>query len=155
MATQPAGRVALMSIRPEFAEQILAGSKHVEFRKRALAPDVTDVVIYASAPVSAVIGAFRVGGQDIRPPLELWDRFAAVGGISRERYVEYFRGSEVAIGIRVEEVRVATVPVELRELGLSRPPQSFQYITQSGAESLLQSMRPAADVLANGSGAHY
>ncbi len=142
MAGQPAGRVALMSIQPEFAAQILAGTKHVEFRKRRLADDVTHVVVYASAPVSAVVGAFRVTGQDTSPPRDLWDRFAEVAGICRTRYSQYFDGHDLATGILVSGVRLTDVPVPLRDIGLDRPPQSFQYLLPDVADRLLTAMEP-------------
>src|SRR5690606_16414773 len=53
MGTRATGRHALMSIRPEYAERILAGTKRIEFRKRPLASDITDVIVYATTPVRA------------------------------------------------------------------------------------------------------
>ena len=53
LASQPDRRIALMSIRPQFAAAILDGSKRVEFRKRPLAADIGTVVIYATKPVGA------------------------------------------------------------------------------------------------------
>lgn len=38
MATGTNGRIALMSIHPQYARAILDGTKEVEFRKRPLAP---------------------------------------------------------------------------------------------------------------------
>jgi predicted transcriptional regulator len=140
VAEQSTGRVALMAIRPEFAEQILAGTKRVEFRKRPLAPDVTEVVVYASAPVSAVIGAFAVARQETRHPRELWSLFADVGGIRRARYAEYFEGRAVGTGIVVGAVRRLAEPIPLRVIGLQRPPQSSQYLPTPVARPLLDLM---------------
>jgi predicted transcriptional regulator len=132
-----------MAIRPEFAEQILAGTKRAEFRKRPIAPDVTDVVVYASAPVSAVIGAFTVARQETRHPRELWRLFAEVGGIRRARYAEYFEGRVLGTGIVVGDVRRLIEPMSLQVIGLARPPQSFQYLPTPTARPLLERMTAA------------
>lgn len=137
----------MMSIRPEFARAILAGTKRVEFRKRRLADNVTHVVVYATAPVSAVIGAFRVAGQDTRAPHALWNEFADVAGIDRPRYLEYFDGRDLATGILVGDVLVSPEPVRLEAAGLRRPPQSFQYLDPETALGLVGSMSPV-EVLA-------
>ena len=129
-----------MAIRPEFTEQILDGTKRVEFRKRPLAADVTDVVMYASAPVSAIVGAFRVTGQDTWHPADLWRLFEDVGGISRSRYEEYFANRDRGTGIRIGDVRVTAAPVSLSAIALRRPPQSFQYLPRAAASSLLAAM---------------
>ena len=75
MAADTVGRVALMSIHPEYANAILAGRKTVEFRKRPIGDDVTHVIVYATAPTGAVVGAFTVTGQDTTSLTRLWETF--------------------------------------------------------------------------------
>ncbi|WP_217615493.1 hypothetical protein [Cellulomonas sp. GbtcB1] len=140
MAEQSTGRVVLMAIRPEFAEQILAGTKTVEFRKRRLASDVSDVVLYASAPVSAVVGSFVVARQETEHPKVLWDRFSRVGGIEHLRYVEYFGERELGTGIVVGAVRRLAAPMNLGDLGISHAPQSFLYLTSDVSRTVLGAM---------------
>lgn len=142
MATPPTGRVALMSIRPEFAGQIVAGSKRVEFRKRRLADDVTHVVIYSTAPVGLVVGAFTVGEQTTAPPEALWSSFAEVGGISHEAFSAYYADRDSGTGIGVVEVYVADSDVTLEQLGVARAPQSFQYLSHIAACTALGTMSP-------------
>ena len=60
MGAQSPERVALLSIRPEYAEAIFAGRKTVEFRRAPLADDVSVVVVYVTQPVGRVIGWFTV-----------------------------------------------------------------------------------------------
>ena len=80
MDTPAAGRVAVMSIHPRYAEAILSGQKRVEFRKRRLAPDVTTVLVYATQPVGVLVGRLS------RFPLNFGggrcDRQAAITGSS-------------------------------------------------------------------------
>ena len=100
----PRDRIALMSIRPQFAASILDGSKRVEFRKRPLATDIGTVVIYATKPVGAVLGEFVVDEQAVGKPEELWARFAEMAGIDREGFFNYYDGSARAVGIVIGRV---------------------------------------------------
>lgn len=65
-------RTALLSIRPVFADQILAGTKRVEFRRVRFARMVVSVAIYATQPVGAVVGWFTVRRLVTGTPYELW-----------------------------------------------------------------------------------
>ena len=129
MATAPTGRVALFSIKPQYAEAILGGSKKVEFRRTALAKDVSHVVVYATSPVQRVVGAFEVEGVEVAVPSTLWQTYGSVGGIRREDYESYFSGAERAYAIKVRRPRAWSQSLCLQDLspGL-RPPQSYQYL---------------------------
>ncbi len=50
---------AILSIKPEFVEEIKAGKKRYEYRKCIFKQPVEKVYVYASAPVSKVIGEFQ------------------------------------------------------------------------------------------------
>lgn len=118
-----------MSIKPQFADAILAGTKRVEFRKRRLAPDVTTVLIYSTMPVGRIVGAFEVAGYDIASPTAVWERHKGHAGITRVGYREYYRGSPRAVGILVKEARRLARPVRLTELDQKlTAPQSFLYL---------------------------
>lgn len=51
----------LLSIKPEFANKIFEGSKKFEFRRSIFKnKQVKSIVVYASAPISKVIGEFEI-----------------------------------------------------------------------------------------------
>ncbi len=132
MGANASGRVALMSIHPEYAEAIVSGRKWVEFRKRPIADDVSHVLIYATLPVGSLVGWFSVEGQDTEPPRHLWIRFKDVACISRTRFFAYYSGRGTGTGIRVGKTGKFASPIPLSELEPTlRPPQSFQYLTPS------------------------
>jgi predicted transcriptional regulator len=118
-----------MSIRPEFADAILTGTKLVEFRKRRLAPDVTTVLIYATMPVGRVVGVFEVDGYDTGSPSAVWERHKAHAGISRRGFRAYYSGTRTAVALLVRDARRLDRPPTLSALdpGL-RAPQSFCYL---------------------------
>ncbi|MEE2570443.1 hypothetical protein V1638_13710 [Pseudarthrobacter sp. J64] len=142
MGKNAQGRVALMSIRPEFSDAILSGEKVVEFRKRPVADDVSHVLIYATMPVGSLVGWFAVRGQKTMSPKELWSTFRAVGGISKCRFFEYYDQREQGTGILVDSAARFPRPVPLSELGTSlRPPQSFQYLTAAQSDTFFEMVR--------------
>ncbi len=67
-----------MAIHPHYADAILDGRKKVEFRKRAVAEDVTTVLIYATAPVKKIIGQFEVAHTVVTTPSALWEQLGRV-----------------------------------------------------------------------------
>ncbi|TCJ21654.1 ASCH domain-containing protein [Nocardioides jejuensis] len=130
MVVDQVGRVALFSIHPRYAEAILTGTKKVEFRRQGLPADVTHVVIYATAPVQRVVGAFEIEGIDCVPPSAAWSQYGDVGGIEEDPFFDYYDGAEAAFVIRVRDARRFDAPVALADIadGL-RPPQSYMYLT--------------------------
>ena len=142
MDTHCAGRVALLSIKPEYAEAIFAGRKRVEFRRSRLAPDVDLAIVYATQPVGAIIGWFRIRGIAESTPDGLWRRFRKVGGIERYDYFAYFEGAERAYAIEIGDPTAAAEPVLLNSLSVGlRAPQSFQYLSAPLAAAVIPSQR--------------
>lgn len=111
----------LMSIRPVYADAILAGTKTVELRRRRPAfPEGTTVLVYSSSPHQIVRGAFRTGTVVGAPPNDLWKLVRDQAGVTRRAFDAYFDGCATAYAIEVREPRLLTptiLPV--------RPPQSY------------------------------
>ena len=126
-------RIMLMSIRPSFAEQIMAGTKTVELRRRTPRFAVGGlVVIYASRPVQAFVGAFQLRGLETDNPLALWPRVAPKAGMTWDSYRKYFKGAISAVGLHVGARWIAKETLSLREIRAEwpgfRPPQSYRYV---------------------------
>jgi predicted transcriptional regulator len=120
----------LLSIKPRFANAILEGTKTFELRRAIFrSPTVRKIVIYASSPVSLVIGEFMVDGILALEPKKLWAVTANGACVDQEFFDEYFRGREIGFALKVYRPRRYAKPLRLEELfGLSRPPQSFCYL---------------------------
>jgi predicted transcriptional regulator len=131
MAETATGRVALFSIHPDYANALLDGTKHVEFRRTALPADVTRVVIYATSPVQRIVGSFEVAGVVQTPPSKAWKAYREVGGIEKQAFDRYYEGAADAFVIQARDpVRLHT-PLRLSDLSDSlRPPQSFLYLRE-------------------------
>lgn len=132
MARSAARRVALMSIHPSYAEAIVSGRKRAEFRKRPLAPDIDVVLIYATAPVQAIVGWFSVTGTVKSSPNEIWDRLHSQGIITRSEFVKYYADHSQGVALLVGKAERFPKPVALSNLS-PRPaiPQSFTYVSDA------------------------
>ena len=76
----------LLPIKPEYAYKILSGEKKYEYRKRIASLDVTRIVIYATYPISKILGEVSVSGYLKDDPPKIWDITKASSGITIEKY---------------------------------------------------------------------
>ncbi|MGI5340557.1 ASCH domain-containing protein [Streptomyces sp. CA-181903] len=126
-------RAMLLSVHPRFAAAILAGTKTVEVRRRRVAaPPGIPVLLYATAPTMAIVGAARIASVHVASPREVWSAGRASAGISRREYDEYMSGAARASGLTLEGAVSFEFPVPLAALrasGAFHPPQSYRYLT--------------------------
>lgn len=120
----------LLSIKPEYAESILEGSKQFEFRKSIFKREgVEKVVIYATMPVGKVVGEFDVDGILAMEPRKLWKETKENAGISHNFFRSYFSGKDKGFAIKVKNPRRYDTPCALNEVipnGVA--PQSYRYL---------------------------
>ena len=126
----------LLSMKPEYAEQIFNGSKTVELRKRRPTIDKEDrVFVYVTSPVQAIVGWFRSEKVLVSSPESLWPMVRGRCGLSAREYRCYFQGASCAVGIFVARTAKRDVPVTLSRIRTTyagfRPPQGFHYLKSS------------------------
>ena len=120
----------LLSVKPRFAEAILAGEKVFEFRRALFRrDDIKTVVLYASSPTCKVVGEFTIDEILTLGLDALWRSTRSGGAIDREYFDQYFEGRSAGHALKVKNARRYRSPLCLRrDLGISHPPQSFCYI---------------------------
>lgn len=118
----------LMSIKPEFVSQILAGKKCYEFRKSIFKQDVEKVFIYSTYPVKKIVGYFLVGEIIHEPPIELWNSFSNVSGISKHDFFSYFDGFEQGFAIQITNLEIFDEFIDMNQFEDFKAPQSFCYV---------------------------
>jgi predicted transcriptional regulator len=65
----------LLSIKPEYVEKILDGTKKFEFRKGIFKnPDVKSVVIYSTMPVGMIVAEFDIADVIEDKPSTVWKK---------------------------------------------------------------------------------
>ena len=129
MVTGDNNRVALLSIWPEYANAILSGHKKIEFRKRRFAPDISQVLLYSTAPQSEVVGVFHIAGYDQDEPAILWERHQDHSGVEKHWLLKYYGDNNRAVGIQIGHTCQFKDPIPLSAIiPHSAPPQGFRYL---------------------------
>ena len=126
----------LLSIRPEYADAILNGTKRYEFRRIPFVrPDITTIYLYASSKVRRIVGCFEVDGVYRGSPEAIWERCREHAGISMEDFLRYFEGCSHACAIGVRNPVRFPEPVDPRAVMTGfTPPQSFRYLQSNWLE---------------------
>jgi predicted transcriptional regulator len=129
--------VALLAIKPRFAEAILAGRKKVEFRKVRFRKTPKYIVLYVSTPIQQVIAFCEVVEIQEHTVLGLWRKHRARGGIEYNEFLAYYGERKRGYGIIVGSVWKLHRPASLRELcARSMPPQNFHYLSATSIARL-------------------
>jgi len=115
----------LMSIKPRFSRAIFAGTKLWELRRVRARIETGDVVVvYETAPTSAIVGAFRVSEVLHGTPAEV-GALVEINALSDREYDEYFASARQATAIGVG----VTVDLCSHEIPLhGHPPQSYRFL---------------------------
>ena len=115
-----------MSIKPQFARKIFDGTKKYEFRRNIFKnKNIKKVVVYASSPVKRVIGEFEID-HILEMDLEsLWFSTFSYAGISKEYFMNYYKGKNKGYAIKISKVREYSEPLCLEDNFNLNPPQSF------------------------------
>jgi predicted transcriptional regulator len=122
----------ILSIKPEFAEKIFNGSKKYEFRRSIFKdPTVKKIIVYASAPISKIVGEFEID-KILKSELNtLWSKTKEYSGISEEYYLKYFEGKKEGYALKIKRSHKYVDNLSIKDdFGLF-PPQSFAYLKES------------------------
>ncbi|WP_086382507.1 transcriptional regulator [Caballeronia sordidicola] len=120
----------LISLEKRHADNIFAGTKHVELRRRAMNVKAGTIVwIYVKLPIGRVVGCAQVSASHLLAPSTLWRRFADVCGISRREFFDYFGGRSRGFALGLKDPQLLSGALSLAELRAAstgfQPPQFF------------------------------
>ncbi|MBL7994695.1 ASCH domain-containing protein [bacterium] len=80
----------LMSIKPEYADQIISGKKSVELRRKFSKKWIgSTVTLYASAPRKALVGEAKIKNVISDNPNRIWEDFGVDIGCTKKEFDEY------------------------------------------------------------------
>ncbi len=117
---------AILSIKPQFVEEIVAGKKKFEYRKSVFKQPVEKVYVYASAPISKVIGEFQPVDVVTGTPKDVWKETQKLSGITKQFFDEYYKGRKTAYAIVIQNFVKYESQVILPK-GMHAP-QSYCYV---------------------------
>ncbi len=122
---------AILSIKPQFVEEIIAGRKKYEFRKKVFKKHVQKIYIYASSPVCRIIGEFELGDILEGQPNRIWTLTNKMSGISEEYFKAYFCNKDIAYALEIKAFKSYEEPINPYSIfGKFTPPQSFCYVSK-------------------------
>jgi predicted transcriptional regulator len=134
-------RAMLLSVRPRYAESILAGAKRAEIRRQrpTVAPGIP-VIIYATKPLAAVIGTARIDQVCEGSPTALWDKYQDEMAITRHEFDSYVHGTAIAYLLLLSSAHRLAHPLSLddmREASDFQPPRSYRYLDRATLRTLV------------------
>lgn len=125
----------LVSVQPRYAESLLFGCKKVEVRRsfssRWLGSRIT---LYASAPVSSLVGEAVIDQLIEDAPDKIWNQFGSCLGCTKPEFDAYAAGADKVVALVLSDIRAYEKPLTLnaaRELTGERllPPQNYSKLT--------------------------
>ena len=132
----------LLSLKPRFADAVLAGKKTVELRRaepKIVVP--TRALIYSTSPLRALVGTCIVTSVETDRLADLWQRFGPRTGITSGEFSDYFEGVGKGTALMLSEPETLLRPVSLTRLRETsqgfRSPQSFAYVNAETGNELL------------------
>lgn len=119
---------AILSIKPRFVDEIIAGRKGYEFRKQGFKKDVHTVFVYASSPVCRIIGEFELGKVLEGSPEYIWSKTSHLSGITKHYFDEYFMSHDVGFALEIKCFKRYRTPINpYKAIKGFHAPQSFCY----------------------------
>ena len=115
---------ALLSIKPEFVEEIIEGRKKFEYRKKLFKrSDISSIVVYATKPYGKVVGEFEIETILEENIDKLWSD-------TKHLFYEYFKDRDSGFAIQIKKFKEYKKHLELSEFDstIKTAPQSFCYI---------------------------
>jgi len=121
----------LLSIKPEFAFKIFSGNKKYEFRRSIFKRSgIKKIVVYASAPISKVIGEFEIERVIYDELSTLWNLTSIYAGINENYFYKYFQNRDKGYAIKIKSVKRYDVDLCIKEHFNLFPPQSYVYLNK-------------------------
>ena len=103
----------VFSIRPVYLAMFFDGRKRFEFRTRRPSVAPGDVVLlYETAPTSAIVATAVVGTVHDGDPASVWEIAGERGGITKAEFDIYFANRGRAVAVELEVARLtSSVPL--------------------------------------------
>lgn len=118
----------ILSIKPEFVEKIFSGEKKYEYRKVLFKQKVDTVYIYASRPVSKIVGEFKIEEILYDTPENIWKFTKRQSGVTKKFFDKYYKGKDKGVALKIKECKEYEESVNPELLVTNfKVPQSFIY----------------------------
>lgn len=136
-------RMIVLSLKPRFAEAILAGDKTVELRRtvpKIVVP--TLALLYATTPMRALLGTCIVTSVRSADLAVLWREYGSRSDLRYHEFQQYFEGVDSGTALALAQPQAFGRRIPLQDLRAKpkgfRPPQSFAYVDTKTGQQLIQ-----------------
>ncbi|WP_419943631.1 hypothetical protein [Candidatus Poriferisodalis sp.] len=139
-------RALVLSLKPRFAEAILAGTETAEVRW--ILPRIairTLALLYASGSERALVGTCVVRSVDRYQADERWHLHGADTALSKTEFDAYLDGRDCSVVLLLERPEPLTIPIPLHTLTASKPSRSAPCGTDREGATRLGSLTVRAD----------
>lgn len=119
----------IISIMPCWSRLLLSGQKNIELRKKFPLVSNIPIIIYSTAPVSAIEGRALLRRSYSASPDDLWNMVADGCGVTRYQYNAYFHDARTAVALFLVDLEQLVQPIHLSHLRATfgfRPPVSWR-----------------------------
>jgi predicted transcriptional regulator len=135
MNATKAKRDILFSIRPFYADKILEGQKTVELRRKfpEFGTTGSTALIYATSPVSAVVGTAIIRSVIKLSLSKLWKAHGPSACIAKVDFDGYFAGQDYGFAIMLDSAKQLKSQLTASDLEIEFgivPPQSYRYLDE-------------------------
>lgn len=118
----------ILSIKPEFVEKIFSGEKKYEYRKVLFKRKVDTVYIYASRPVSKIVGEFKIEEVICNTPENIWKLTKEQSGVTKKFFDKYYKEKDKGVALKIKECKEYENEIDPELLIPNfKVPQSFIY----------------------------
>ena len=135
----------LLSIRPIYVDKIAKGIKNHELRRSTPKIKTGDLgFIYATNPIKALVGKFKIGQIISGKPYQIWQssQKTANFGLRKDTFDQYFKGSNHACAIEILDYKPLNITISREDLINKyniHPPQSYRYLSTATYNHLINS----------------
>lgn len=119
----------LISIQHQYAAQIYDGTKRYLLKHNAPSFVSGKIMwIYEPLPVARITGLVEFRACIMAAPFLIWERFKYGLGVTQAEFFRYYVGRDTAYAWELGSKLKLDESITLADIGLTRPPQSYQYL---------------------------
>lgn len=121
--------IIMISVSPKHADILLDdSSKNVFFYKVTPINKVKRVLIYATAPIKAVVGEFDLSEIKISALSTAWKNFSSKSVFTKKEFDEYYQDKKEAHAMVARKSFRYSKPKNLSDYNMTKGPSGFQYL---------------------------
>lgn len=121
--------IIMISVSPKHADILLDdSSKNVFFYKVTPVNNVKRVLVYATAPIKAVVGEFDLSEIKISALSTAWKNYSSKSIFTKKEFDEYYKDKKEAHAMIAGKSFRYSKPKKIEDYNMSKGPSGFQYL---------------------------